>query len=110
MIVSGVTPAQAFILGASLTNLHHFTRRRHPVADRPLVDFPTATLFVPAQLLGTQIGVLCNRIWPGWLITVCLIVFLGFLCKRTFYKVGPCGSARLTGNTGCGVSPGGVAN
>jgi hypothetical protein len=54
--------SKAFLLGASLANAVVLWKRKHPTADRPLVDFPTVVLFVPTQIIGTQIGVTLNKV------------------------------------------------
>jgi hypothetical protein len=53
--------SKAFLFGASLANAVVLWRRKHPTADRPLIDFPTVVLFVPTQIIGTQIGVTLNK-------------------------------------------------
>jgi hypothetical protein len=53
--------SKAFLFGASLANAVVLWKRKHPTADRPLIDFPTVVLFVPTQIIGTQIGVTLNK-------------------------------------------------
>jgi len=38
------------------------------------------------QLVGTLVGVLCNKTWPDWLITICLVCFLSWLTRVTAKK------------------------
>ena len=57
--------SKAFLFGASLANAVVLWKRRHPTADRPLIDFPTVVLFVPTQIIGTQIGVTLNKARPA---------------------------------------------
>ena len=66
--------SKAFLFGASLANAVLLWKRKHPTADRPLIDFPTVVLFVPTQIIGTQIGVTLNKashraaralLWPA---------------------------------------------
>jgi hypothetical protein len=56
--------SKAFLFGASLANAVLLWKRKHPTADRPLIDFPTVVLFVPTQIIGTQIGVTLNKASP----------------------------------------------
>ncbi len=77
---------KATIFGSAIASLVVLSQRRHPGADRPLIDYRTAFVFVPTQLLGTMIGVICNRVWPRWLVTVCLVLFLGWITWKTYKK------------------------
>lgn len=62
-------------------------RERHPHADRPLIDYFVASVLEPSTLLGTVAGVLLNRIFPNWLITILLVLLLGLTSVRTLQKV-----------------------
>jgi len=39
-------------------------RKRHPSADRPLIDYNTTLLMEPLTLVGTVLGVLMNVSFP----------------------------------------------
>ena len=109
---------QATVFGASLMNLVHNFKKRHPDFDRPLIDYHTALMLEVTTLLGTVVGVDLNSTSPVWLITILLIVVLSFTTHRTLKKglelrkkeSGPQGSAG-TGETGDVTSPskGGVS-
>ncbi|EKX42907.1 hypothetical protein GUITHDRAFT_110958 [Guillardia theta CCMP2712] len=77
---------QATVLGASIMNLIYNVRKRNPVLDRPLIDYNTALILEVTTLLGTVIGVDVNKISPVWLITILLIVTLGYTTYRTLRK------------------------
>ena len=77
---------QATIFGAAISNNYYNLQKRHPQADRPLVDYYTAMLLEPVLLAGTVMGVLVNAVSPGWLITVLLVLVLSFTTWRTFQK------------------------
>lgn len=99
--------SKAFLLGASLANAVVLWKRKHPTADRPLIDFPTVVLFVPTQIIGTQIGVTLNKasrarrvfsprsiyfrltpqqVFPNWLIVLGLVCTLAYMTVRTTKK------------------------
>jgi len=92
VLISGFKPSAAIplskatILGGAISNLILNWPKRHPTADRPLIDFHLAALFVPTQLVGTMVGVLCNKTWPDWLIYILLVVFLTWLTRITIQK------------------------
>nr|GMD08978.1 sulfite exporter TauE/SafE family protein 2-like [Ipomoea batatas] len=51
---------------------------------RVLVDFDIALLSEPFMLLGVSFGVICNVVFPEWLITVLFAVFLVWCTFSTF--------------------------
>jgi uncharacterized membrane protein YfcA len=79
--------SKTMVLGGSLANLAILFRESHPSAHhRHLVYFEPATLFEPAVLLGTTLGVICNTMFPSWLIVLLLVLILSFMTLRVFYK------------------------
>lgn len=61
-------------------------RRRHPTLPRRLIDLNLAVLLEPATLLGTIPGVFLNIIFPAYLVTILLILLLGFTAINTARK------------------------
>eukprot|EP00743_Colponemidia_sp_Colp-15_P007836 GILK01008486.1.p1 GENE.GILK01008486.1~~GILK01008486.1.p1 ORF type:complete len:545 (-),score=85.29 GILK01008486.1:211-1803(-) len=49
---------------------------RHPDADKAVTDYDTAMVLEPLVLAGTMIGVVLNRMLPGWIILFLLTVVL----------------------------------
>jgi len=49
----------------------------------PLIDYDIALLFQPCLLLGVSIGVVCNVMFPEWLITVLFSLFLASCTAKT---------------------------
>ncbi|TVU34857.1 hypothetical protein EJB05_16711 [Eragrostis curvula] len=49
-----------------------------------LIDYDIALLFQPCLLLGVSIGVVCNLMFPEWLITVLFSLFLAFCTYKTW--------------------------
>jgi uncharacterized membrane protein YfcA len=75
------------IFGVALGGYAVNFRKRHPNADRPLIDYDVATLMEPMTLCGTILGVMFNVMSPAYLIVVFLVVLLSFAAFRTFRKV-----------------------
>lgn len=48
-----------------------------------LIDYDIALLFQPCLLLGVSIGVVCNVVFPEWLITLLFSLFLAFCTAKT---------------------------
>jgi uncharacterized membrane protein YfcA len=61
-------------------------QRRHPQANRPLIDYNTCMMLEPVLLLGTILGVFFNAVAPGWLITILLVMTLTWTTWRTSIK------------------------
>ncbi|PAN28094.1 hypothetical protein PAHAL_5G130600 [Panicum hallii] len=49
-----------------------------------LIDYDIALLFQPCLLLGVSIGVVCNVMFPEWLITVLFSLFLACCTAKTW--------------------------
>ena len=60
--------------------------KRHPNADRPMIDYETALILEPLTLAGTVIGVLLNSISPNWVIITLLVITLSFTAYKTGKK------------------------
>ena len=75
---SAVPLSKATILGGAIANNVINLQRRHPFANRPIVDFDAIQLLVPNLLAGTIFGVLLNAVSPDWLITIGLVIALGY--------------------------------
>lgn len=82
----GIPLSKATIFGGAVTNNYFNLQRRHPVANRPLIDYATCMMLEPVLLLGTILGVFFNAVSPGWAITVLLVVTLIFTTWRTGIK------------------------
>ncbi|WIA12168.1 hypothetical protein OEZ85_012240 [Tetradesmus obliquus] len=78
VFVGGFTPAQAValsnitILGGSLANFIANSSRRHPMLDRPLIDWDLILVMEPTTMLGALLGGYLNKLFPVWL-TSCLL-------------------------------------
>eukprot|EP01018_Ginkgo_biloba_P011361 Gb_25479 [translate_table: standard] len=77
------------VLGGSTANVLYCVPLRRPNFDRkPLIDYDVALLLQPNMLLGISLGVICNVMFPEWLITALLASFLSYItftsCKTGF--------------------------
>ncbi|KAK8472473.1 hypothetical protein PHAVU_002G218000 [Phaseolus vulgaris] len=50
---------------------------------KSLIDYDIALLSEPCMLLGVSIGVICNLVFPEWLITMLFAVFLTWSTSKT---------------------------
>lgn len=73
------------VTGGSIPNVvsnMFFTSRKN--GNKTLIDYDIALLSEPCMLLGVSIGVLCNLMFPEWLITIMFAVFLAWSTFKTF--------------------------
>jgi hypothetical protein len=70
------------ITGAAVSTVYCNLKLKHPTLDMPVIDYDLALLIQPMLMLGVSIGVICNVIFPDWLVTVLLIIL--FLGTQTF--------------------------
>ena len=72
------------IFGGSLANLIWNLPQKHPVfPHKPMIDYDVALILQPNMLLGISIGVICNVMFPGWLIIAQLAVIVGYMTLRS---------------------------
>ena len=74
------------VLGGAIANLAFYYNRQHPSGRKPLISYEVALMMEPMTMVGALAGVLLNKIFPGWLITVLLVIILGITTKRTLTK------------------------
>lgn len=98
------------ILGGALANAFLNWPKRHPQADRPLIDWDLMLIMVPLTLAGTLIGAIFNKLLPDLLLAIllaaalCAIAFKTISTAITLYNkeshslVVKSGSVHLAGN------------
>lgn len=66
--------SNAMVVAVGLVNVVQIAPQRHPVADRPLIDYWLGMVMVPMMLSGTVFGVLLNTMFPNWLVLTLLVL------------------------------------
>ena len=74
------------VCGGSVANLFVNLRKRHPLADRPIVDWDLVFAVEPLGLVGALIGTFLNKITPEGFLGLILILFLGTISHITFKR------------------------
>jgi len=74
------------VLGGAMANTILNMRKRHPLADRPLVDWDLILVMEPLTIAGALIGAFLNKILPELLLTVLLVLLLSFTAWNTLKK------------------------
>jgi uncharacterized membrane protein YfcA len=62
------------------------SRKRHPLADRPLIDWDLVIIMEPLTIAGGLGGSFLSRLLPSSLVLSTLVVALTFLSIRTIRK------------------------
>jgi uncharacterized membrane protein YfcA len=74
------------ILGVAVTTFLINMRKRHPKANRPLINYSVAFLMAPTTILGTVFGIMLFIVFPQWFILILLVLVLGVTDYRTIVK------------------------
>lgn len=74
------------IVGSSITNMILNLSKRHPDADRPLVDWDLILVMEPLTMVGAIVGAFLAKTLPDWFLSISLVVLLCFTTKKTLDK------------------------
>ncbi|RZC03567.1 Sulfite exporter TauE/SafE family protein 2 isoform B [Glycine soja] len=72
------------VTGGSIANvLCNLCATSPKFGGKSLIDYDIALLSEPCMLLGVSVGVICNLVFPEWLITMLFAVFLTWSTSKT---------------------------
>ena len=74
------------VFGGAVANTIYNAKRRHPNADRPLIDWDLIVVMEPPTLAGALIGANLNKIMPETIIVILLVLLLAFTSYGTLSK------------------------
>lgn len=60
--------------------------KRHPHADRPLVDWDLILVMEPLTMAGAVVGAFTSKVLPDWLLVISLVFLLAFTTYTTLEK------------------------
>jgi len=83
---SAVALSNITIFGGSIVNVAIYFRRKHPLADRPLIDWDLIMVMEPVTILGALTGSFINKLLPGWLTSIFLVIVLTIATYRLMKK------------------------
>jgi hypothetical protein len=92
VLVMGFSPKHAIplsnvtVFGGSLANHMVNRSKRHPSADRPLVDYDLTLVMQPMTIAGALLVSLANKLLPEVVLTVCLVLLLALTTKEMLEK------------------------
>ena len=74
------------VFGGAVANTILNVRKRHPLADRPLVDWDLILVMEPLTIAGALIGAFLNKLLPEALLVISLVALLSFTAYKTLKK------------------------
>lgn len=74
------------ILGSAISNTTLNFPKRHPTADRPLVDWDLIMVMEPLTAAGAIVGAYMSKVLPDWFLALLLVLLLGVTAYRTLDK------------------------
>ena len=95
-IKHAVSLSNVTVLGGAIANTMLNIRKRHPLVDRPLIDFNLLSMMEPLTMVGALIGADLNEILPDVLVLIMLVLLLGATAIRTLEKVRSLVSPNMT--------------
>lgn len=84
--INAVALSNFTILGASIMNMLINMTKRHPFANRPLVDWDLIMVMEPLTMAGAVAGAFIGKLLPDWLLVTSLVFLLGFTAQKTLEK------------------------
>uniref|UniRef100_A0A452XFQ1 Uncharacterized protein n=1 Tax=Aegilops tauschii subsp. strangulata TaxID=200361 RepID=A0A452XFQ1_AEGTS len=83
---SSAAMSKCMITGAAVSTVYCNLKLKHPTLDMPMIDYDLALLIQPMLMMGVSIGVICNVIFPEWLVTILLIILFLVTAIKAFLK------------------------
>lgn len=74
------------VLGGAVANTILNVRKRHPQADRPLIDWDLILIMEPMTIAGALVGANLNKLLPEYVIILLLLVVLSLTAHKTLSK------------------------
>lgn len=82
----GIPLSNVTVFGGAIANMVLNTQKRHPLADRPLIDWDLILVMEPLTIAGALIGAFLNKILPEQLLTFMLVLLLSFTAYNSLKK------------------------
>jgi uncharacterized membrane protein YfcA len=92
VIILGFPPRHAIplsnvtVFGGAIANTLANRRKRHPLADRPLVDWDLMVMMEPMTIGGALVGAIINKVVSEVILTILLVALLACTAWTTLKK------------------------
>jgi uncharacterized membrane protein YfcA len=78
--------SKLMIFTGALTAFLMGIKNKNPYRNATAIDYNIAIIIIPLVLFGTMLGVTLNKIFPPWIILVCLTIILVINTYKTLKK------------------------
>jgi uncharacterized membrane protein YfcA len=92
ILVMGFTPKHAIplsnitVFGGAIANVFLNAKKRHPLTNRPLVDWDLILVMEPLTIAGALSGAFLNKVLPETFLVIMLVVLLSVTAHTTLKK------------------------
>lgn len=92
ILILGFSPKHAIplsnitVFGGALANTILNAQKRHPLADRPMIDWDLILVMEPLTIGGALIGAFLNKLLPERMLVVLLVILLSFTADNSLRK------------------------
>lgn len=92
ILIMGFSPKHAIplsnitVFGGAMANTYLNAKKRHPLADRPLVDWDLILIMEPLTIAGALMGAFLNKLLPDEVLVILLVLLLSFTAYNTLKK------------------------
>jgi len=83
---TGIPLSNITVFGGAIANMILNVQKRHPLADRPLIDWDLILVMEPLTIAGSLMGAFLNKILPEQFLTFMLVLLLSFTAYNTLKK------------------------
>ncbi len=82
-----VSLSNVTVFGGAVANTMLNAPKRHPIVNRPLIDWNLLAVMEPSAMVGALVGAKVIQYLPDVLVIIMLVLLLGFVTVRTLRKV-----------------------
>merc|ERR1719343_171221 len=82
----GIPLSNVTVFGGAIANMILNSRKRHPLADRPLIDWDLILVMEPLTIAGALLGAFLNKILPEQFLSFMLVLLLSFTAYKSLKK------------------------
>eukprot|EP00979_Chaetoceros_neogracilis_P003474 scaffold599_cov202-Chaetoceros_neogracile.AAC.4 len=92
ILVMGFSPKNAIplanvtVFGGAVANTYLNSKKRHPLTDRPMVDWDLIMIMEPLTIAGALMGAFLNKLLREEVLVVMLVLLLSFTAYNTLKK------------------------
>lgn len=82
----GIPLSNVTVFGGACANMVLNIRKRHPLTDRPLINWDLILVMEPLTIAGALMGAFLNKILPEQFLTMMLVLLLSFTAYNSLKK------------------------